>query len=867
MKSLFQFVPVALFFVFGGCLSSIGRAADDPVIFDPDANPLAMPPVGAQWLRVLSPTVLELTLINSKAPDARVNSWDWVDDNNLPRLPAPTAFRVMANGKSIEVLSVGFKRRPLYAPLAKRDLRIGNYLYLKLAASLPDNARVEVTGPELQGQFSSQFKSTRLSPALHVNQVGYLPSSPKMAIVGFYLGSLGELETPTTQFQIIEAGSGKVVFNGNLSPRPDEGYTYAVKPYQQVLQADFSDLKIPGTYRFFVPGLGVSFPFSINDGVAANITRTYALGLYHQRCGMENSLPFTRFTHQACHTAPVDVPTMEFAKMQAKLAGMSENFKSNPRHSAPQLKNTEASLYPFVKQGKIDVSGGHHDAGDYSKYTINSAQLIHHLVFAADVFPGVAALDNLGLPESGDGRSDLLQIAKWEADFLAKMQDEDGGFYFLVYPRERSYENDVLPDKGDPQVVFPKTTSVTAAATATLAQTASSPSFRKQFPQAAALYLEKAKKGWAFLQRALEKHGRDGAYQKITHYGDTFMHDDELAWAATEIYLATGDNAAHEQLLKYFDPSSREATKWGWVRLFDAYGCAIRSYAFAMQSGRVAKDKLNTAHLQKCEEQIVLGGTDQVKWAKANAYGTSFPIESKRFRNAGWYFPLSSAFDIAVLEELKPSPEKKQSILSNLDFESGSNPNNVTFLTGLGWKRQREVVHHYAMNDRRVLPPAGLPLGAIQEGFPYLDKYKKELGTLTFPSDGDKDNAYAFYDRWGDTFNTSTEFVIINQARGLATAAVLMAGTPQAKQAWRSASAKIQLSKAKIKAGEAVTAKLLVENLDIKDAQIVWESNGNEPVFARDYSFTPQAGPQWIEAEAVWPDGRRVFAVTEFTAE
>ena len=124
-------------------------------------------------------------------------------------------------------------------------------------------------------------------------------------------------------------------------------------------------------------------------------------------------------------------------------------------------------------------------------------------------------------------------------------------FYFLVYPRERAYENDVLPDKGDPQVVFPKTTAVTAAATAALAQTASSPAFRKQFPQAAALYLEKAKKGWAFLQRAFEKHGRDGAYQKITHYGDTFMHDDELAWAATEMYLATGDKAAHEQLLKY----------------------------------------------------------------------------------------------------------------------------------------------------------------------------------------------------------------------------------------------------------------------------------------------------------------------------
>ena len=48
----------------------------------------------------------------------------------------------------------------------------------------------------------------------------------------------------------------------------------------------------------------------------------------------------------------------------------------------------------------------------------------------------MAQLDNLGIPESGDGISDVLQEAKWEADFLAKMQDTDGGFYFLVYPSE-----------------------------------------------------------------------------------------------------------------------------------------------------------------------------------------------------------------------------------------------------------------------------------------------------------------------------------------------------------------------------------------------------------------------------------------------
>src|SRR5205814_8725530 len=190
---------------------------------------------------------------------------------------------------------------------------------------------------------------------------------------------------------------------------------------------------------------------------------------------------------------------------------------ANHPHPARRLTNGAAQLYPFVNTAPVDVSGGHHGAGDYSKYTINSAALIHYLVFAVDAFGGVGELDNLGIPESGDGKSDLLEEAKWEADFLAKLQDADGGFYFLVYLRNREYENNALPDRGDPQVVWPKNTAATAAAVAALAQCGSSPLFRKQFPEAATNYLERAQRGWDFLTNAIAKYGKDGAYQKLTH--------------------------------------------------------------------------------------------------------------------------------------------------------------------------------------------------------------------------------------------------------------------------------------------------------------------------------------------------------------
>ena len=72
----------------------------------------------------------------------------------------------------------------------------------------------------------------------------------------------------------------------------------------------------------------------------------------------------------------------------------------------------------------------------------------------------------------------------------------------------------------------------------------------------------------------------------------------------------------------------------------------------------------------------------------------------------------------------------------------------------------------------------------------YLDAYKKEPTELTFPTDWDEKNPYPFYDRWADAFNTSTEFVTVNLARGLAATAFLMAQSPLATQPWRSADAK-----------------------------------------------------------------------------
>ena len=856
-----------------------------------DDNFLRMPIVGDHSLRLLNSNVVEVMMVTVKEPDpAPLTSWNFISATGTGSLPAASSFTVTVNGATVPVTAVGFKRRVLYAPLRVRDLRLANWLYLQLGSPIPANAVVSVQNPgatlwSSSVLFTATNSPLRYSPAIHVNQAGYIAgtvggnSAPKKAMVGQYLGTLGEMAIPTNGgFQLVHAQSGAVVFTGSLTRRPDVGYTYTPAPYQQVFEADFSSFNTAGEYKLVVPGLGASFPFHIHPGMAGTYARTYALGLYHNRCGTDNVQPYTRHTHAACHTNLVMVPWQagpEQTFVNYVLNNESAGAASNPRHTAPRMTSLSASLYPFVNTASFDARGGHHDAGDYSKYTTSVSAFVHALTFAVDSLPGVKDLDNLGIPESGDGISDIIQEAKWEADYLAKLQDADGGFYFIVYPRTRQYELDSLPEQGDAQLVLPKNTAATAAAVGALAEIASSPTFKAAYPIAASNYLAKAIKGWQFLQNAIATHGRDGAYQMITFSGDTFMHDDELAWAAAALYVATGDPAYNTALRTYMpNPNSLSLRRWSWWSMFGGWGNATRAYGFAVRSGRLNSGQIDPAYLALCEAEIKFAGSNAVDWSAKMAYGSSFTDESKGLRVAGWYFSGEWTLDPAAAWVVDPSASIKalylDAVLKNYNYEMGCNPVNVTYLTGLGTKRQREIVHQYALNDRRVLPPGGIPLGNIQAQYDYLQLYKTELSSVSYPLDDSPSQPYAYYDRWADTFNVSTEFVISQTAKTLPAAALLMAMSPVKTQVWNSATAQIVNLPASTNSAQPVCPSL-TSTVDLSQARIVWESGNNiarqEPCIGSNYTFTAgNAGVQWVEAEAQLPDGRRIVAVASFNA-
>src|SRR5262245_43451688 len=98
--------------------------------------------------------------------------------------------------------------------------------------------------------------------AVLVDQVGYLPTYPKIGLV--VIDQNASAET----FQIVGMASSRSVFEAQLGPAvrdPDTGKT--------VRQADFSAFTEAGSYTLVVPGFGRSPQFRIGNDVYAQLGR------------------------------------------------------------------------------------------------------------------------------------------------------------------------------------------------------------------------------------------------------------------------------------------------------------------------------------------------------------------------------------------------------------------------------------------------------------------------------------------------------------------------------------------------------------------------------------------------------------------
>jgi hypothetical protein len=236
------------------------------------------------------------------------------------------------------------------------------------------------------------------SAFIRVNQLGYLPSAPKVAVICAVAPSL-----PLTTFSL-EDERGVRRF-GPAPLRREPGLAGCVETWR----VDFSAVRRPGTYRIRAGDFS-SPAFRIADDVYRGLADTLMGYMRQQRSGYN---PFLRDSAHTKDAIIVDHPTR------------SGEF--------------------------IAVSGGWADAADYLPYVTTSATATYHLLAAYRDAPRAFAdaFDARGLPGRND-TPDVLDEARHGLEWLVRMFPDDSTmFNQLGDDRDHAYFDLITTDSSD----------------------------------------------------------------------------------------------------------------------------------------------------------------------------------------------------------------------------------------------------------------------------------------------------------------------------------------------------------------------------------------------------------------------------------
>lgn len=468
-------------------------------------------------------------------------------------------------------------------------------------------------------------------PKVKVNQIGYEKDATKVAV-------FADLAEGDNSFTVVNVDSGEVAFEGDIST-PVKNYAAD----EMNSTGDFSALTEAGTYKV-VTGKGEeSYEFAIGDDVYDTSFKDVVRMLYLQRCGCELSSDLAGdFAHPVCH-------------------------------------NTEATIYGTNE--KIDVSGGWHDAGDYGRYVVPGAKTVADLLLAFEKDVKVAGTidvevigDDCGIPESGDGISDALQEAKYELDWMLKMQDPaTGGVYHKVTCAV--FPETVMPqDETDELIVAPLSKVATAdfAAVMAMAGRVYSEYGEGEYAAFGNTCLEAAKKAWAYALENKDTRGFKNPTDIVTGEYPDGNSKDEYFWAGMELYKATGD-------VSYLEGAKEAYEK---VEIYDGLGwldmAGYGSYA-ALTSANLKND--DASFYSEIEKNYFAAVDAAVTTSKENAYLVNKESVYE------WGSNLSAANTGMLLymaNDIKPNEEYVAYANHHLNYIYGVNATGYCFVTGAG---------------------------------------------------------------------------------------------------------------------------------------------------------------------------------------
>ncbi|MEU8026879.1 glycoside hydrolase family 9 protein [Micromonospora haikouensis] len=507
-----------------------------------------------------------------------------------------------------------------------------------------------------------------------VNQVAYVPGTPKQATV---------VSTSTSPLAwSLRNAAGATVASGQTTVRGADALSG-----DSVHVADFSAYDTVGSGYVLTVGGNSSHPFDISADAVRRL-RTDALAFfYHQRSGtpIESRYVGSRYSRPAGHV----------------------NVAPNQGDNAVPCRTSCGYT--------LDVRGGWYDAGDHGKYVVNGGLATWQLQNIHERALHVTGADRAGLadgtlaiPEQANGVPDVLDEARWELEFMLKMQVPDGRTNAgMVHHKIHDQNWTALPTRPEldsqPRLLAPVSTAATLNLAATAAQ--ASRLWKSYDATFAARALAAAEKAYAAakanpnrLAPATDNTG-GGAYEDNS-VGDEFY------WAAAELYATTGAAGYRADVTgsSYYKGTSftNRGYDWSWTA-----GLGDTTLAL-VPNGLPAADLAATrAAIVAFADRLLTQTATQGYPAPGSGDGTYYWGSNGAVANNGNVLAL--AFDFTGQQKYRAGA------YAAYDYLLGRNPLNQSYVAGYGEKPVRNVHHRFWANQNDSSLPTAPP-GSLSGG-------------------------------------------------------------------------------------------------------------------------------------------------------
>jgi len=379
----------------------------------------------------------------------------------------------------------------------------------------------------------------------------------------------------------------------------------------------------------------------------------------------------------------------------------------------------------------LPVEGGWYDAGDYGQYAGSTGFATWMLLNMAERRKGrrsgqcVPELGDmtLNIPEAGNGISDILDEARLGVNYLLSMQItsatpqplargtqlQTGALTLtstvptgMVHHKSHGtvWPSDDVGPHEDPtdRRLYPPTTSATLHLAAVGAQCARA--FSSADKALSERCLAAARTAYAAAIRV-----PDALAWNVFDGGGAYEDDklsDEFAWAATELWLATGD-AAYEADIDRFAAQYNPNGSFNWSSV-EALGIMSLVHARRDIRGHPRLERAKTALLAWADRYEVQSSESGFMIPKSDT--TYYWGSNGNFAN--------HAILMAAAYNMTGDDKYRRGVTDTMDYLLGRNALGQSYISGYGEQTVRNPHHRYwqgAADAARPLPPPGVLSG------------------------------------------------------------------------------------------------------------------------------------------------------------